>query len=140
MFIVSRSALRESLRLMLVMMAICAPVGLGPSQADASSLGRTASRSSSPPSTQAVSVKGKVVSARDWLDYLQVAVVVAGLISVILIAVGQGRDHRASRVERAADVGKQWSDRDFLTALAPVFAFLTPKDTDDCVRKMKAWV
>jgi hypothetical protein len=92
--------------------------------------------------TSAVAVKGPVttIPQRDWVDYLQVAIVLAAIGSVLLIWRQLRSAARTARQERAAEAAKVWSDREFLSLFSPSWAFLEVQDPEDCIRKVRAWV
>ena len=125
-----------------VLAAAAIALGLGAAPTSAARAGTTQSMAVHAPSTTAVVVKRPVttVPQRDWVDYMQIATVLAAVGSALLIWRQLRSAARTTRQERAADAADVWSNRKFLSLLSPSWAFLEVQDVEDCISKVRAWV
>ena len=89
-----------------------------------------------------VQVHGPVTTSpkRDWVDYLQIAVVLAAFATALLIGAQLASAARAARQERAAELARLWTARDFRASVSRALAFMDTKTAEECTRKLKEWV
>jgi hypothetical protein len=96
--------------------------------------------------TTPVQVHGTVTTSahRDWVDKTLIALqAVAGFVALttlVLIWMQLTASAKATRQDRTSEVAAVWTDRKFRPILSPTWAFLTVRDHEECIRKIRPWI